>query len=137
MLPNVAPQMLIVASYEFGQIVLLEASLSYLGLGVQPPLPSWGAMVADGQTYLALAPSLSILPSLALFVLISGSTDPFAGLHGRERCHGRRQGVAGMSDLVLDVRNLSVEVPGDNGSGPARGGRLLFRAPGRSVRSGR
>lgn len=72
MLPNVAPQMLIVASYEFGQIVLLEASLSYLGLGVQPPLPSWGAMVADGQTYLALAPSLSILPSLALFVLIAG-----------------------------------------------------------------
>ena len=72
LLPNVAPQMLIVASYEFGQIVLLEASLSYLGLGVQPPLPSWGAMVAEGQTYLALAPSMSILPSLALFVLIAG-----------------------------------------------------------------
>lgn len=72
LLPNVAPQMLIVASSEFGQIVLLEASLSYLGLGVQPPLPSWGAMVAEGQTYLSLAPSLSILPSVALFVLIGG-----------------------------------------------------------------
>ena len=72
LLPNVAPQMLIVASYEFGQIVLLEASLSYLGLGVQPPLPSWGMMVSEGQTYLALAPSLSILPSIALFVLIAG-----------------------------------------------------------------
>ena len=72
LLPNVVPQMLIVASYEFGQIVLMEASLSYLGLGVQPPLPSWGGMVSEGQTYLALAPSLSILPSIALFVLIAG-----------------------------------------------------------------
>ena len=50
----------------------MEASLSYLGLGVQPPVPSWGMMVSDGQNYLALAPSLSILPSIALFVLVAG-----------------------------------------------------------------
>ena len=72
LLPNVMPQMLIVASYEFGQIVVMEASLSYLGLGVQPPLPSWGMMVSEGQNYLALAPSLSVLPSIALFVLVAG-----------------------------------------------------------------
>lgn len=72
LLPNVLPQVLIVASYEFGQIVVLEASLSYLGLGVQPPLPSWGMMVSDGQNYLALSPSLSILPSIALFVMVAG-----------------------------------------------------------------
>ena len=72
LLPNVMPQMLIVASYEFGQIVIMEASLSYLGLGVQPPLPSWGLMVSEGQNYLALAPSLAILPSIALFVLVAG-----------------------------------------------------------------
>jgi peptide/nickel transport system permease protein len=60
------------AGWKFGQIVLLEASLSYLGLGVQPPLPSWGLMVSEGQNYLALAPSLAILPSIALFVLIAG-----------------------------------------------------------------
>jgi peptide/nickel transport system permease protein len=72
LLPNVLPQMLIVGSYEFGQIVVMEASLSYLGLGVQPPLPSWGMMVSEGQTYLALAPSLSILPSIALFILVAG-----------------------------------------------------------------
>ncbi len=72
LLPNVMPQMLIVGSYEFGQIVVMEASLSYLGLGVQPPLPSWGLMVADGQSYLALAPSLAILPSIALFILVAG-----------------------------------------------------------------
>ena len=62
LLPNVLPQMLIVGSYEFGQIIVMEASLSYLGLGVQPPLPSWGMMVSEGQSYLALAPSLSIIP---------------------------------------------------------------------------
>lgn len=72
LLPNVMPQMLIVGSYEFGQIIVMEASLSYLGLGVQPPLPSWGMMVSEGQNYLALAPSLVILPSIALFVLVAG-----------------------------------------------------------------
>ncbi|SMQ85688.1 peptide/nickel transport system permease protein [Devosia lucknowensis] len=72
LLPNVLPQMLIVGSYEFGMIIVLEASLSYLGLGVQPPLPSWGMMVSEGQNYLALAPQLAILPSIALFVLVAG-----------------------------------------------------------------
>jgi peptide/nickel transport system permease protein len=72
LLPNVLPQMLIVASYEFGQIIVMEASLSYLGLGVQPPLPSWGTMVADGQNFLAIAPSLAVLPSIALFILVAG-----------------------------------------------------------------
>ena len=72
LLPNVAPQMLIVGSYELGQIIVLEAALSYLGLGVQPPLPSWGLMVSEGQTYLELDPWLSVLPSIALFMLIAG-----------------------------------------------------------------
>ena len=60
LLPNVLPQMLIVGSYELGQIIVLEASLSYLGLGVQPPLPSWGLMISEGQTYLELDPWLSL-----------------------------------------------------------------------------
>ena len=72
LLPNVAPQMMIVGSYELGQIIVLEAALSYLGLGVQPPLPSWGLMVSEGQTYLELDPWLSVLPSIALFMLIAG-----------------------------------------------------------------
>jgi len=72
LLPNVLPQMTIVGSYEFGMIIVMEASLSYLGLGVQPPLPSWGMMVSEGQNYLALAPHLAILPSVALFILVAG-----------------------------------------------------------------
>jgi peptide/nickel transport system permease protein len=72
LLPNVMPQMLIVGSYELAQLIVMEASLSYLGLGVQPPLPSWGMMVSDGQTYLELAPWLATLPSIALFMLVAG-----------------------------------------------------------------
>jgi peptide/nickel transport system permease protein len=72
LLPNVLPQMLIVGSYELGQIIVLESALSYLGLGVQPPLASWGLMVSDGQTYLELDPWLSVLPSIALFLLVAG-----------------------------------------------------------------
>jgi peptide/nickel transport system permease protein len=72
LLPNVMPQMLIIGSYEFAQIIVMEASLSYLGLGVQPPLPSWGRMVSDGQTYLELDPWLATLPSIALFMLVAG-----------------------------------------------------------------
>ena len=72
MLPNVLPQMLIVGTYELGAIITLEASLSYLGLGVQPPLPSWGLMISEGQSYLELNPWLSVLPGIALFMLIAG-----------------------------------------------------------------
>ena len=72
MLPNVLPQMLIVGTYELGAIITLEAALSYLGLGVQPPLPSWGLMISEGQSYLELNPWLSVIPGIALFMLIAG-----------------------------------------------------------------
>ena len=72
LLPNVLPQMLIVGTYELGAIITLEASLSYLGLGVQPPLPSWGLMISEGQSYLELNPWLSVLPGTAMFMLIAG-----------------------------------------------------------------
>jgi peptide/nickel transport system permease protein len=72
LLPNVLPQMVIVGSFELGQIIVLEASLSYLGLGVQPPLPSWGLMISEGQSYLELDPWMSVLPGIALFMLVAG-----------------------------------------------------------------
>lgn len=92
LLPNIMPQMLIVGSYEFGQIVVMEASLSYLGLGVQPPLPSWGMMVSEGQSYLALAPSLSILPSIALFMLVAGLQFLSQGFTGENEVVGTPEG---------------------------------------------
>ena len=72
LLPNVLPQMLIVGSFELGQIIVLESALSYLGLGVQPPLASWGLMVSDGQTYLEINPWLIVIPGIAIFMLVAG-----------------------------------------------------------------
>jgi peptide/nickel transport system permease protein len=72
LLPNVLPEMLIVGSFELGQIIVLEAALSYLGLGIQPPLPSWGLMISEGQSYLELNPWLAVIPGTALFMLVAG-----------------------------------------------------------------
>ena len=72
LLPNVLPQMVIVGSFELGQMIVLEAALSYLGLGIQPPLPSWGLMISEGQSYLEINPWLTVIPGLALFMLVAG-----------------------------------------------------------------
>lgn len=73
LLPNVVGRSVIVGSFEIGEMVVIEASLSYLGLGVQAPLPSWGSMINDAQTYLYSAPQLVLLPGLLLFLFIAGS----------------------------------------------------------------
>lgn len=72
LLPHVMSPLLIVGSFELGQVILLEASLSYLGLGIQPPLPSWGLMIAEGQQYLQTDPIISIAPGIAIFMLVAG-----------------------------------------------------------------
>lgn len=71
-LPNAFPPALILSSFELGQMVVLEASLSYLGLGVQPPLPAWGSMINEGQAFLRTFPLLAILPGIAIFVVVAG-----------------------------------------------------------------
>lgn len=71
-LPNAFPPVLILASFELGQMVILEASLSFLGLGVQPPLPAWGSMIFEGQPFLRSFPWLMILPGLAIFMVVAG-----------------------------------------------------------------
>ncbi len=72
MLPNVIIQPVLMATTDFVAYVLLGASLGYLGLGVQPPAPEWGVMIADGTNFLAQAPWISIFPGLAL-LLVSAS----------------------------------------------------------------
>jgi peptide/nickel transport system permease protein len=70
--PHVLPSIAVLAPFDLGVVVLAEAALSYLGLGVQPPTPSWGAMIEEGQTYLRTAPHLTVLPGIALFMLVVG-----------------------------------------------------------------
>lgn len=69
-LPNIAGSLVVVATLEFGLMVLFEAGLSFLGLGVQPPMASWGAMLSTGRNYVATAWWIATFPGLALFLLV-------------------------------------------------------------------
>lgn len=69
-LPNVLDQLLVVATLEVAHAVLLEAALSFLGLGVQPPAPSWGLMVSEAKEHMFFSPWLITLPGAALFALV-------------------------------------------------------------------
>ncbi|MCF3963268.1 ABC transporter permease [Streptomyces fuscigenes] len=69
-LPEVLPLAVVVATLELGLMVVFEASLSFIGLGVQPPTASWGSMLSDGQSYVATAWWLVTFPGLALFGLV-------------------------------------------------------------------
>lgn len=69
-LPNIMGAVTVVATLEFGLMVLFEAGLSFLGLGVQPPTASWGSMLSTGREYLATAWWIATFPGLCLFLLV-------------------------------------------------------------------
>ena len=71
-LPNLLPTLLVQASIQFSIAILAEAALSYLGLGTQPPQPSWGRMLADAQTLLFSHPQLAIYPGAAIALTVLG-----------------------------------------------------------------
>ncbi len=72
LLPNLAGPVAVQASFGLAGVTLAEAGLSFLGLGVQPPLPSWGSMLSEGRQFLLVAPHLSIFPGLAIALLVLG-----------------------------------------------------------------
>ena len=65
-LPNVANSIIVLATLDLGRVIILESSLSFLGLGVQPPEVSWGLMLADGRAYMTVAWWLTVMPGLAI-----------------------------------------------------------------------
>jgi peptide/nickel transport system permease protein len=71
-LPNIANHLVVVATLEMALAILLEAALSFLGLGVPPPLPSWGLMIAEAKEYMFFSPWVIMTPGVALFVLVLG-----------------------------------------------------------------
>lgn len=71
-LGNILSPILVQLGISFGIAIIIEAGLSYLGLGVQPPDPSWGSMLRDAQTYLNSAPWFAVFPGLALALLVVG-----------------------------------------------------------------
>ena len=71
-LPNIVSLLLVQGTIQFALGILAEAGLSYLGLGTQPPMPSWGRMLFDAQTRMMTAPHLAIFPGLAIVVTVLG-----------------------------------------------------------------
>ena len=69
-LPNIMSALIVVMTLEMAHAILLEATLSFLGLGVQPPTPSWGLMVAEGKSYMFFKPWVIVIPGVALALLV-------------------------------------------------------------------
>ncbi|TGQ69405.1 ABC transporter permease [Mesorhizobium sp. M00.F.Ca.ET.186.01.1.1] len=71
-LPNIATLLLVQGTIQFALGILAEAGLSYLGLGAQPPMPSWGRMLFDAQTRMTVAPWMAIFPGMAIVITVLG-----------------------------------------------------------------
>ena len=71
-LPNIASVLIVQGTIQFALGILAEAGLSYLGLGTQPPMPSWGKMLSESQTMMFFAPQLAILPGMAIVLTVLG-----------------------------------------------------------------
>ena len=69
-LPNVMNQIIVIATLEMAVAILVEAVLSFLGLGIQPPTPSWGLLVSEGRNFMFFKPYLIMLPGIAIFLLV-------------------------------------------------------------------
>lgn len=72
-LPNLSSQIIVIFTFELGISILAEASLSFLGVGIQAPTPSWGLMIAEGKEAMFYRPWLVVLPGMFLFVLVIGA----------------------------------------------------------------
>ena len=129
-LPNIANHLVVVATLEMALAILLEAALSFLGLGVPPPLPTWGLMIAEAKDYMFFSPWVIMIPGVALFVLVLGINllgDGLRDLFGADRS---------MSAL-LEIEQLEVTFGGRDGGGARRLAHRRARRnplPGRRVR---
>lgn len=89
MLPNLLPPLLIQGTFGIAAAIIAEGSLSFLGLGAQPPTPSWGSMLNEGRQFLLVAPHLTTLPGLAIMITVLGLNLVGDGLRDRLEKKGR------------------------------------------------
>ncbi|WP_394173190.1 nickel transporter permease [Guptibacillus hwajinpoensis] len=69
-LPQVIPDIIVMAAIDVGKVILLVSSFSYIGLGAQPPIPEWGAMLNDGRSYFQVKPLLMVYPGIAIMLTV-------------------------------------------------------------------
>ncbi len=105
LLPNALGPLLVAATLGVGDVILLEAGLSFLGLGIQPPTPSWGGMILDSREVMVSAPWAGIFPGLAIVITVL-SANLFGDALARRRRSPKRM------TRVLEVTNLRVSFPG-------------------------
>ena len=103
-LPNALGPAIVAITLGVGGAILLESGLSFLGLGVQPPQPSWGNMIADGRDAIVMAPWVALAPGLALIATVVAST--LLGDALRDRMAGERVPTAKMSDVRIQNSEL-------------------------------
>jgi peptide/nickel transport system ATP-binding protein/peptide/nickel transport system permease protein len=144
-LPTVLPTLLVIVLVEMAVLMVVEAILAFIGLGIDPPGLSWGTIMADGRTNIAVAPWMAMLPGMAIFLSVLGVNLVADGLsdvlNPRLRGAGRigesttareddqqaseapqqvatdvSKGMASDSDKLLEVDGLRVEFPGPDGS---------------------
>jgi len=70
--PNILSPVIVMATLMMGDAILIEATLSFLGMGAQPPMPSWGSILASGRAYLVLAPWVTMFPGVAIMLTVLG-----------------------------------------------------------------
>jgi len=70
--PNVVPPIIVIVTLEMARMIIMEAALSFLGLGIQPPTPTWGGMLADGRVYLVTSWWLATFPGLVIMLVVLG-----------------------------------------------------------------
>ena len=87
--PNLVSQIIVIFTFELGIAILAEASLSFLGVGIQPPTPSWGLMIAEGKQAMFYRPWLVVLPGFCLFTLVIGANLMGDGLRDITAPEGR------------------------------------------------
>jgi ABC-type dipeptide/oligopeptide/nickel transport system permease subunit len=95
LLPNLATPIVILMTFEIARLLLLESAVSFLGLGIQPPTPSWGTMIADGRNHIYEGWWVSTMPGLAIVVAVLAFNFIGDGLRDvlDPRAHGRRGGL--------------------------------------------
>lgn len=90
-MPNLMSSIIVIFTFELGIAILAESSLSFLGVGIQPPMPSWGLMIAEGKQAMFYRPWLVILPGICLFVLVIGANLMGDGLRDITAPEGRNE----------------------------------------------
>ena len=110
-LPNVTNLLIVQGTIQFSLGILAEAGLSYVGLGAQPPTPSWGRMLADAQTLVSIAPHMALVPGFAIILTVLGLEPDgrrVARLSGPQAAGGSGMNLLEITNLSLSIHALKI-----------------------------